>query len=207
MITRHNRDEKSERHRLQREQREIQPVQCLGNLFEIIAGGQRDILQKCEQIAARECAKDEINGQRKNSQRHANDAGHDEIMHGINAERFERFDFAERPRGAEFDDVRGADAREHEHGCEQRAEFTHDDNDHRRAEIIRRPDFRQRGNGLADDEKSQRKRDEEKHRQQRNAGAINFVTHARLHDAARETEFIKNDAERDECKRAQTLHG
>ena len=164
-------------------------------------------MEKCKQIAAAQRAEDEINRQRKNSQRHADDARYDEVMHRVNAQRLQRFDLAERARCAEFNDVGCADARQHQHRREQWAEFAHDDDHHRRTEVIRRADFFQRGNGLADNKKTQRQRDEYEHRHQRHAGAGNFLPDARLDDGAGDVEFIEHHAEGDERKRAEALNG
>ena len=85
MITRHNRDEKSERDRLQRQQCKIQPAKRLSQLLEVIAGRQGHVLQKRPQIAASQRADDQIHRQREDADGHADDARHDEVMNRINA--------------------------------------------------------------------------------------------------------------------------
>ena len=127
-------------------------------------------------------------------------------MHRVNAQRLQRLDLAQRPRRAEFNHVRRAHARQHQHRRQQRPQFAHHHNHHRRAEIIRRADFRQRGNRLADDQKSQRQRHKEKHRQQRHAGAGDFLPDARTDHIPRRPGFSQDDAQRDERKRRQPLH-
>ena len=128
-------------------------------------------------------------------------------MHRINPQRLQRFDFAQRPRRAEFDDIRRADARQHQHRRQQRAEFAHDDDDHRIAKKIGLAGFGQHGNGLPDDDKSQSQRDENKQRHQRRTRTGNLRPHLRLHHAARDGKLFNHDPKRDERERAQPLNG
>ena len=100
-----------------------------------------------------------------------------------------------------------ADARQHQHGRQQRPEFAHDYNYHRRAEIICRADLRQSQNRLPDDEKTQRQRHEQKHRQQPHARAGDFLPDARTDHVSRHAGFSQNDPQRNQGKRAQPLHG
>jgi hypothetical protein len=96
-------------------------------------------------------------------------------MHRINAQRLQRLDLAQRARRAEFDDVRRADTRQHQKRRQQRPQFAHHhDNNHCRTEITGGAVFCQNRNRLTDDQKSQRQRHKEKHRQQRHARPRDF---------------------------------
>ena len=127
------------------------------------------------------------------------------IMHRVNTQHLQRLDLAQRARRAEFDHVGRADARQHQKRRQQRTEFAHNDNHHRRTEITGRAVFCQRRNRLPDHEKSQSQRQKEKHRHQRHARAGDFVSDARTDDIFRHAGFCQDDAERDERKRAEPL--
>ena len=207
VITSDDGNDETEENGFAREQNEIEAVQCAASWLEIIAGAQGDILQERPEIAAGERGDDEINGERKNADRHADDARDDEVMHGVDAEGFEGFDFAEGAGGAEFDDVGGADAREHEQRRNERSQFAHHDDDHDGPEIFRGAETRGPGNGLANDEQAKRDGDEKKHRQQLHAGAGDFVKNERANDVPRRAEFFDQHTQCDERESAEALDG
>ena len=206
MIARHHRDDGPEGKGLEREQDEINPAQRGRELVEVLIRSQRHILQKRPHITTDERADDEINRQRKRADGHADDARHDEIMHRVNAERFERLHFAGGARGAEFNDVGRADAGEHQQRRDERAKFTDHDHDHDDAEIIHRAHPRQPGNHLPDDQQPERSREEHKHRQQFHPGAGDFLPHERADDPRRAPKLGDHHAERDERERPDALH-
>ncbi len=96
-------------------------------------------------------------------------------MNGINAQRFERFDFSRGACGAQFDNVRSSNSRKDHQSREQRTEFAHDDDDHHGSEIVDCSQSRRPRNGLPDYQKPQRRREEQKHWHQPEARAGDFV--------------------------------
>ena len=191
--------------RFQRQQREIQPAQRLGQLFEVFPRRQRHVLQKCQQIAARQRADDRIDRQRKYSRHHSPHARHDQIMHRVDAQRLQRLDLAHGAGRPEFNHMCRPHPRQHQHRRQQRPQFAHHHNHHGRAEIIRRAHPRQGGHRLADDEESQGGGNEQEHRQQRHAGTGDFLPDARPHHVSRHVVFFQHDPQRDQRKRAQPL--
>src|SRR6185503_14481409 len=95
---------------LERQGDEIESPQGAGQLREVIPRAQRHVLQESPEITTEQGANDEINRERENPQRHADHPWDDEIVDGIDPERLQRIDFAERACGAEFNDIRGSGA-------------------------------------------------------------------------------------------------
>ena len=196
----------AERPGLERQQGEIQPAQRAGQLAEIVAGPQRHILHKRPEIAADQRAENQIHRQRKDAQRHAHHPRHNQVMHRVNAQRFQRLDFAHRPGGAQFDHVGRADARQHQQRRHQRAQFAHDHDDHDGAQVIDGADAGEPGNRLADDHQPQRRG----HKRGTSAAAAArrghaSVEHPRADHLPRDAEAGDHHPQRDQGERAQAL--